>query len=95
MRKTTSLALATALVLGLGSAAMAGEGSPDLAQPSYSAHDSDPTGSNYANEPRGQAFAPLYALPRDRSARGRRVDENTGALIRQNQYQEENGITGE
>jgi hypothetical protein len=94
MRKTTLLALATTLALGFAPAAMAGEGSPDLARPSYSAHDSDPDGSNYVNEPGGRAFAP-YAAPAQRTVRARRSDENTGSVIRQNRYDEQNGITGE
>jgi hypothetical protein len=96
MRKTTLLALATTLALGFASTAMAGEGSPDLAVPSYSPHDSDPDGSNYTNEPGGsRVFAPPYAAPGQRAVRARRSGENTGAAIRQNQYEEQNGITGE
>lgn len=93
MRKTTLLALATTLAFGSGSAALAGEGSPDLALPSYSAHESDPTGSNYVNEPDGYYVGPV--APGGRTARARRSNENTGAAIRRNQYEEQNGITSE
>jgi hypothetical protein len=95
MRTSTLLALATTLVLGFGSAAMAGEGSPDLALPSNSAHEADPSGSNYANEPAARAFGQTYVAPRERAARVRRSEENTGQIIRRNSFEEQNGITGE
>jgi hypothetical protein len=95
MRKTTLLALATTLALASASAAIAGEGSPDLALPSNSAHESDPGGTNYANEPDGYSVGPAPGAPGARAARVRRSDENTGAVVRRNRYEEQNGITGE
>ncbi len=95
MRNTIVLAIATTLALSFASSAFAGEGSPDLALPSYSSHENDPAGSNYANEPDRRTFGPAYVAPRGRPGRAQRSGENTGEIIRRDRYEEDNGITGE
>jgi hypothetical protein len=92
MNKTTVFALATSLLLAFGSAAMAGEGSPDLAQPYYGSHESDPEGSNY---PSPGAFQIPYAGSPERYSTSRRLRErdlNTGRSVRQRNYEDESGI---
>jgi len=94
MTNSKTLALAAALTLTtLGSAALAGEGSPDLSYSGPAVNRSDPSGSNY-----GSRFSePYYTVPREAYSRAYAPSqsENTGAIIRRNQYEEENGIDGE
>jgi hypothetical protein len=95
MNKTVMFALATSVVVGLGSAAMAGEGSPDLALPSYGPHASDPDGSNY---PSSGAFGDTSSAWQGRYSTAPRLrdrDANTGRVIRQNNYEDQTGINGE
>jgi hypothetical protein len=98
MKTTKTLALAAALTLtALGSQAFAGEGSPDLSHNSPAVNESDPGGSNYGNT-YGRFSEPYYTQPRamyrDRYATPRE-DENTGSIVRENRYDEENGVDGE
>lgn len=90
MNKKTIFALATGLVVGLGSTAMAGEGSPDLALPNYGAHGSDPQGSNYPStrEYVQDPWQGQYST----APRLRERDTNTGRVIRQDRYEEQEGI---
>jgi hypothetical protein len=88
MNKTTVFALATSLLLAFGSAAMAGEGSPDLAQPYYGSHESDPDGSNYPTP----GFQAPYGVQQDQysaAPRLRERDLNTGRGARQRFYEDE------
>ena len=90
MNKKTIFALATGLVVGLGSTAMAGEGSPDLALPNYGSHASDPGGSNYPStgsyiqgpNERWQGQYSVNPTLRER-------DTNTGRVIRQRTNEDE------
>ena len=91
MYKTTIFALAATLALSLGSSAMAGEGSPDLALPTYGAHASDPDGSNYPSTgayiqgPNTEWTGQYSAAPR------RERDTNTGRVLRQRGYEDQFG----
>jgi hypothetical protein len=90
MNKKTIFALATTLVVGLGSTAIAGEGSPDLALPNYGAHGNDPDGSNYPST--GSTFRDPWQGQYSTAPRLRERDTNTGRVIRQDRYEEQNGI---
>lgn len=90
MNKKTIFALATGLVVGLGSTAMAGEGSPDLAPPSYGSHASDPDGSNYPSI--GAYIQGPNTLGQGRystNPRLRERDTNTGRVTRQRSYEDD------
>lgn len=90
MTKKTIFALATTLVVGLGSAAMAGEGSPDLALPNYGAHGSDPEGSNYP--PTGEYVQDPWQGQYSTAPRLRERDTNTGRVIRQRNNEDQSGF---
>ncbi len=97
MKTTQTIALAAALTLtALGSQAFAGEGSPDLSNNYPAANESDPGGSNYGNT-YGRFSEPYYTRPRAmyRGYATPREDENTGSIVRQNRYEEDDGIDGE
>jgi hypothetical protein len=99
MTMAKTLALAAALTLStLSTAALAGEGSPDLANPSLW-NQSDPSGSNYGNNayPFNERYPaePYATMPRGTygsSVRPGYEDENTGAIIRQNRYEDATGV---
>jgi hypothetical protein len=88
MNKITIFALAATVVVGLGSAAMAGEGSPDLALPSYGSHESDPDGSNYPSTG-GFIQSPGWQDQYSVAPRQRERDLNTGRGARQRSYDED------
>jgi hypothetical protein len=97
MTTIKAIALAAAFLLtAFGTHAFAGEGSPDLSGNYPGVSESDPGGSNYGNT-FGRFSEPYYTAPRAMYGGGLRSrnDENTGAVIRRNRYDEDNGIDGE
>lgn len=87
---TKTLALAAALSLTtLGAGAFAGEGSPDLSGNYPSVNESDPGGSNYGGDVGARFAEPYYAAPGFYGRAYAPSEENTGAVIRQNRYDEQ------
>lgn len=92
MNKATIFALAATVAVGLGSPAMAGEGSPDLALPSYGPHASDPDGSNYPVPGTFRNPGMDWEGPHSVGPRYRERDTNTGRVIRQPDYEDQTGV---